>query len=338
MSVFTYEGTENQMRWDRTSAPFMEIWYSTATHRATGRGIWVRYTITAPAEGAPYCELWGSVFDPQGGPVFSAKQRFPIDRLGGPRDDGALVRIADSWLSETHLEGALEDASGAAMSWSIDMEPRPECFQHIPQPLRRRAERSVSTLCSPNLSTPFRGAVKVAGEVLEFEGEPGCQSHRWGRKHASTWAWAHCAAFDEGTDAVFEAVAAKASLGPVPGPTMTFVHLSLDGEPLGLNAFRYVRKARSSYTMPTWAFSAWNDRWKVVGASRANLERLIQLRYVDPDGSERYCANSEVADLALEVYSWSRSGWRHHQSLTATRTAHLEFGRKEPFEELPIAF
>jgi hypothetical protein len=341
MSVFTHEGTENQMRWDRSAGSFMEVWYATLNHSPTGLGIWLRYTITAadPRYGDPYCELWGFVFDPSGDRSFAGKTRYGIDQLGAHgRDDGAIVRIDGAWLADNHLEGAVE-SSGRSLSWSLDFEPSPRCFHHIPQPLRRRAERTVSTVCSPNLDTTFSGTIKLDGEAIDLEAEPGCQSHRWGRKHASTWAWAHCSQWDGDDAAVFEVVAAKAPLaGFVPGPTLTFAYLSLDGRDLAFNELRWVRRAKSSYEMPTFSFSARNDSWKVVGAGRAHPERLVQVVYTDPDSTLRHCANSEIADLALEVYRRDKGRWLHHRSLTSTRTAHLEFGRKEPFPELEVAF
>jgi hypothetical protein len=65
---------------------------------------------------------------------------------------------------------------------------------------------------------------------------------------------------------------------------------------------------------------------------------MVQVQYTDPDGSARHCANSEIASMAVEVYARSGSAWRHERSLSALGTAHLEFGRKEPFVELPVAF
>jgi hypothetical protein len=341
VGTFTNEGTENRMRWDRRSRGFMEVWYSTITHRETGAGLWVRYTLTSPipSVGDPYCEVWGFFFDPTDGQSFAAKQRFPIDALGSTngRDDGALVRIGDSWLSETHMDGAV--VGGArTLRWSLDLQPADSCFQHLPASLRDRIEKRVSTVCSPNLSVPFTGVVELDGRSIAFDKEPGCQSHRWGRKHSVTWTWAHCASFEEDADAVFEGLAAKTAFGPLPGPTTTLLYLRFGGDDLVFNELRWALRARSRYEMPTWAFTARNENWRIAGAARARVDRMIQIEYADPDGTPRFCANSEVSDLAIEIYRREQPGWRHVGSLTSLHTAHLEFGKPVPFVELPIAF
>jgi hypothetical protein len=146
----------------------------------------------------------------------------------------------------------------------------------------------------------------------------------------------HCSGFDEDPDALFEGVGARANVGPAPGPTMTFLYLRHEGREIAFNALKWAIRARSRYEMPTWAFTARNDDYKVVGAARAKPDKLYQVRYQDPDGSARYCANSEIADLALELYERRQTGWVHKGSLTSLRRAHLEFGRVEPFSELPI--
>lgn len=338
MSAFTSAGTENRMRWDRQSAPFMEVWYCTLNHSKSGAGLWFRYTITASKKGPPYCELWAFYFDPDAARSFAGKQRYSIDRLGAAngRDDGALVRIGDAWLSETHLEGKVAD-EGRSLEWSLDFEPATRCFQHIPQPIRGRAEQRVSTVCSPNLSVPFSGAVVLDGETVELNGDLGCQSHRWGRKHSLSWAWAHCSTFQGDGGALFEGVGARATIGPLPAPTTTFLYLSYKGEDIAFNELRPALRAKSHYEMPTWAFTASTDAWKIVGAARGHIDKMVQVEYLDPDGTRRYCANSEIASLAIEVYRRTDAGWRHDGSLTAIGTAHLEFGRREPFLELPIA-
>jgi hypothetical protein len=341
MSVFTIEGTENRMRWDRASEGFMEVWYATVNHTPSGAGVWIRYAITSPRApvGPPYCALWAFCFGADGSKKFAGKQRFSIDQLGSSdgRDDGALVRIGDAWLSESHLEGEVS-AEGRSMSWSLDFDPADRCFQHIPAQIRRRAEHKFSTVCSPNLSVPFSGTIKIDGESLELDAEPGCQSHRWGRRHPSSWAWGHCSAFEGADDAVFEGLAARANLGPVPLPTQTLLYLSYQGKDLAFNDLRTSLRAKGRYEMPTWAFTASNDQWKIAGAGRVRLDRMVQVTYEDPDGSSRYCANSEVADLAVSVSRRTPKGWVHDGELTALRKAHLEFGRRLPFDELPISF
>jgi hypothetical protein len=326
------------MRWDRRARGFMEVWYVTLNHPTSGVGAWFRYTLTSPASGEPYCELWGSMFDPDGKRTFAAKERFSIDSLGSTngRDDGALVRIADAWLAEGHLEGAVA-RDGRSLAWSLDFEPSDRCFQHIPERLRSRLEKRLSTICSPNLAVPFFGSITADGDELTFSGEMGCQSHRWGARHSTTWTWAHCSMFEETSDAVFEGLAAKASIGPIPAPTTTLLYLRYGHEDLVFNDLRWALRARSRYEMPTWSFTARNDRWKIAGAARATTDRLIQVRYEDPDGTDRFCANSEIADLAIEIYERSDTGWRHRGGLTALRTAHLEFGRSHPFDELPMS-
>jgi hypothetical protein len=338
MSAFTHDGTENTMRWNRSDAGFMEVWYSTINHSETGGGLWLRYTITAPRRGTPYCELWGFFFDPSNKRTFAGKQRFSIDVLGRERDDGALVRIDKAWLSEQHLEGQVQDESGRVLQWSLDLEPSDRCFQHLPQPLRQRVEQRVSTVCAPNLSVPFTGSVILDGDELGFERVRGSQAHRWGRAHAQSWAWAHCDGFEGHPDAVFEGLAARARLVGLPAPTMTFTYLRYDGNDIEFNSLKHSLQAKSRYEMPTWAFSAQNDAFKIIGAARALPERMVQVAYEDPDGSQRHCANSEIGDMGIELFRKERGMWRHIDSLTCLRSAHLEFGRKDAFVEVPVAF
>lgn len=223
------------------------------------------------------------------------------------------------------------------MAWSLDIEPAQQTFQHLPPRLRAQVERRVSTLCSPNLAVPFSGTVSVGGEELTFDREPGNQSHRWGRKHSASWVWGHCSRFDTTEASVFEGLSARAALGPLPAPTATFLYLHHDGEHI---AFRGIRNAllrsKSRYVLPTWAFAASNDAWRIVGAARFNVRHAIQVEYADPDGTARFCANSEIGDLAIELFGRAGSGWRHRASLTALGNAHIEFGRRQPFAELPI--
>lgn len=336
MSAFTATGTENLMAWDRRARPFMEVWYATVTHRGLRSGLWVRYTVSAPRDREPACALWALYFDPGGKRSFAGRNVLPIDVLGHVpgRDDGAVVRIGDAWMTETHLEGRVEH-DGRTLAWSLDLDPADRCYQHLPPVLRARSAKRFSTLCSPNLDVPFSGTVEVDGEPIRYDGEPGCQSHRWGRRHSHSWVWAHCSSWRGDEDAVFEGLGVK----PAPVlPGLAFLYLRYRGEDLVFNGLRSALRARSRFDLPSWTFSASNGRWKVAGAARLRPDRAVQVRYDDPDGGVRHCANSEIADLALDVHERASGSWRHVGSLTSTGAAHLELGRPEPFAELPVAF
>jgi hypothetical protein len=337
VTSFTRSGTENHMRWDGRSKNFFEAWYVTANHLASGCGLWLRYTITVPQSGPGYCELWGALFDVTGKRNFAGKERYPLDRLGTPlgRDDGALLRISDAWIAENHLEGAVARGD-RSLEWSLDFAPADACFQHLPALLRSRLEKRMSVVCAPNLDIGVTGSLTIDGYTMEFSGDPAQQGHRWGRRHPETWAWAHCSVWDGEDSAVFEAVAAKTSVGILPAPTSTLVYLKLDDEDLAFTDLKAALTSRSRYEMPTWAFTAKNDTYKIAGAARMTVRHAIQVRYVDPAGAERFCVNSEVADVAIEIYRRETMGWVHHRSLTSTRFGHLEFGRTRPFQELRL--
>jgi hypothetical protein len=54
---------------------------------------------------------------------------------------------------------------------------------------------------------------------------------------------------------------------------------------------------------------------------------MVNVRYQDPDGSERWCANSEIAEISCTVYrrGWTGS-WRRDLELHADFTGHFEVG------------
>lgn len=330
--TFTATGTENLMAWDRRARPFMEVWYATVAHRALRAGLWLRYTVKAPQHGDAVCSLWAFYFDPDGKRSFAGRNDYPIDVLGfAPgRDDGAIVRIADAWLSETHLDGVVRHGA-RTLAWSLDLDPADRCYQHLPPALNALAARRFSTVCSPNLGVPFSGTVELDGEIVRFEGERGAQSHRWGRRHSRSWAWVHCSSWEDGEDAVFEGLGARAASF---APPFTSLYLRYRGEDL---TFSHLR-SRSYSDFPVWAFAARSDRWKISGAARLRPQRAVQVRYADPDGGARHCVNSEIAEVALQISRRAGEGWRHAGTLTSNGLAHFELGRPERFAELPVVF
>lgn len=319
------------MVWDRATAPFSEIWYATMTDQATGIGLWFRYTITVSEDRQPYCEVWGFVFDPRENLSWGAKNRWPIDRLGRARDDGALVRIGESWLSESHMEGTVQ-RERELLRWSFDWNPAGAAFQHIPTPLRSIADRRGSVVCAPNLSVELSGSIEVRGRHLDIASARGCQAHRWGVVHPMSWAWGHCDVFDE-PGVVFEGVVARTRLAGAGLPPVTLLYVRHEGRDFVFNDLRGALRARSRYRAPRWDFSARSRAARLTGVAELSPAQAVQVRYEDPDGSSRYCVNSEIANLTLELSERARNGWSPPRAFVAQGSAHVEFGRVEPWPE-----
>jgi hypothetical protein len=76
-------------------------------------------------------------------------------------------------------------------------------------------------------------------------------------------------------------------------------------------------------------FTAQNLTAKLVGELRCTPDQMVNARYVDPDGSELWCANTEIGDAKLTLFKRAGLGWREHRTLTATRRAHFEIAGRQ---------
>ena len=68
---------------------------------------------------------------------------------------------------------------------------------------------------------------------------------------------------------------------------------------------------------------------KIEGELPCRPEQLINGRYIDPDGTEVWCANTEIGDARLTVYRRSGLRWREHRTLVSEGRAHFEHGGRE---------
>ena len=83
------------------------------------------------------------------------------------------------------------------------------------------------------------------------------------------------------------------------------------------NQFEWALRARGRYEMPTWAFTAHNDSWKIAGAGRAAPDKLVQVTYTDPGElivkTRRHCESlaeltpDEAASLGPVLHSAVRA-------------------------------
>lgn len=325
---------ENLPRWDGRRG-WYEVWYATCTHAASGTGLWLRYTLRVPPDpGTPGdAEVWAFAFHPHDGPVFAAKQTHPLAsaRLASGT---TIFESGEAELGEGRLAGAVTAGDGRRMRWDIAYRPASTADGPLPRVLERIAP---SHYTSPNLDVRANGTVHIDGQTLELDDERFGQSHIWGRHHAGAWSWAHLAV-DDGF--VIEALQARPHVPAGLGrglPTVPFVLVVLDGRP-----HRYAavgrRRAGGRAHFPGWTLQLQGPDTRIDVDISAPPRRYVQVTYHDPDGTDVWCANTEVADATVELTRRAAGAWRTEGTYRLEQRAHVEFGAREPVRGVPVVF
>ncbi|MFH0901920.1 MAG: hypothetical protein V2A73_14925, partial [Pseudomonadota bacterium] len=341
-----------------------EAWYLTFNHRPSGMGFWIRYSLDAPLArvGSPYAQLWFAAFDiPKAGALlapchvgasaphhfggrpggdaprrdvlsrtFAVNQKLPIHRMSAAADPFEL-RIDESVLTHCRAKGRIAGA-GHEAQWDLSWDPCPTTHRHLPAFAYQVPGLARTRVLSPNLDVRLGGMVRIDGETLTLSGEPACQSHLWGSKHADAWAWGHCNAFDDRDDAVLESLTVGLSPAGVALPSLTFLSLRLDGETLIFTSPIDVVRTSGHFGTARYRFAAADARARISGVFSCHPDEMVTAEYADPDGTRSYCANTEIASLRIDVYrrsSW-RSRWLEQARLVATGTAHFEVAGRIP--------
>ena len=330
----------NALRWNGNPGHY-EVYYLTMTDRATGVGLWIRYTMLAPlpgADGTPTAALWFLAMDPRpGGPgTIGRKATFAIDRLKAQAHPFEL-RVGDATMTDTGMSGAFED-----VAWDLRWEPGGHAYEHV-HPMLQRAGVAKTVLTLPHADLRIDGTVEFAGERLDLSSAPGGQAHLWGSKHASSWAWVHCNDFstlDGGPadgDFVDGVSVVVVRLGREVGPSTPCVG-RVDGKDFhSISPLRVLTNA-STFALTGWRFEAVDGSRKLIGEVDADRSQLVGVTYTDPDGELAYCYNSETATMRLHVYERARQvgGWAHRKTLIADGRAHFEYGQRTPVPEVEL--
>jgi hypothetical protein len=326
----------NILRWTPEQRDCYEIYYLTLNHLASRTGFWIRYTLHAPVEGRgePYVELWFSYFDledPDRG--FGLARQYPIDALAHAADP-FRVAIGDGELTNQSCSGVLE-GGGHSARWELRFEPCAMPFLHFPENLYTSGEVE-SAMLSPHFSTTFSGSVEVDGRRLSFAGDPGEQSHTWGRRHPPHWLWAHCNAFAEDPDAAMELVVALPEQGHPASFEAHVLYAKVGGREHRLLSLLDGSKSSSVAQPGHWKLFAEGDTLRIEVEIECRPINLIEAHYVDPDGASAYCINTEVASSTLSVST--RTGesdaWTVVGTLSSDGTTHAEWGDYEPHPEV----
>lgn len=306
-----------------------EVWFLTFTDPVTGRGYWIRSTYLAPKRGAPSAGVWFARFDPADPSLtFGLHRRSDAWSISTGDFD---VRIDGTFMASGLAEGSLE-GGGHKVSWQVRYPIGGETYSLLPQALYRGLLAPTKPV-SPNVDTQVSGSVTVDGERSEISKAPGQQGHLWGERHARRWAWAHCADFvDE--EAVVHAVTAQGRRGPINTPYATFVGVRWGGQWIRLNRI----SRRPDFGLGAWRVDLENRRYRLTGRIEAPGTALLRATYEDPDGTRRYCHNSEIASCRLALFERRAGGFDEIALLESRGTTHAEWAGRTPAPQVDREF
>jgi hypothetical protein len=319
---------DNLPRWTGKPGRY-EVWFLTMSDGSAG--YWIRYTLLAPTRasgtspGATSGEarLWFARFDRKDpAETFGINRSVPIDRFSAEQGDFE-IRVEGALMRSGHVQGTLT-GGGREVSWLLDFDTGGPTYRLLPDALYRGGLAPTKPY-APNVATAFTGRITVDGHAVPVTAMPGQQGHLVGSKHAERWAWAHCGAFD-GEDAVFQAIAAQGKRGPITTPVTTFAGLRWQG--------KWIRLSGTSRKRPWW-LGGWridlaDRRFRLTGRVAGDPGHMVQARYTDPDGTPRFCHNTEVASSRLVLFERRRGGFEEVAVLSSEGTTHAEWAGRTP--------
>lgn len=323
---------DNVRRYAPDERGYYEVWYTTWSDPRTGQGFWLRFVLESPVPGhgvpgfgdAPRGELWFARFDPKAPDrTFGIHQRFADPRS---TDVPFSLAIGPGVMRHDGSTGQLR-GGGHDVRWDLRWIPAAKTLRHYPDIMYAGPRGRAPTMVhAPNPRVPLSGTLEIDGETLVLEGAFAGQSHIWSRRHSTSWTWAHCTDFEGVKDGLFELIGAKLRRGPITTPNLIMVSLDVDGEQHRLTQYRHVALGRGRWRTGHVELTARSLDVKVVAELRCRPEQLINAPYVDPDGTEAFCANTEIGDATITV--WRRRGlsWKEHRRLEARGTMHFETG------------
>jgi hypothetical protein len=273
--VYENSAEANLLRWTPGMLNCYEIYYLTLNHLRSRTGYWIRYTLHAPADGLgdPYAEVWFAFYDltnPDDG--FGLAEKYPIDALASSIVPFS-VRIGDSVLTNEACQGAVGGA-GHAAAWDLRFEPCAKPFLHFPESLYESGDVE-SAMLSPHFSTSFSGTIEVDGRRIDLTGDPGEQSHTWGRQHPPHWLWCHCNHFTEDPNAAMELVCALPEEGHPASLEAHVLYAKVGGREHRLLSLADGSRSESTASPGSWRLEAEGETVRIEADIRCRPVDLI---------------------------------------------------------------
>lgn len=288
---------KNGILWDEKTSGFYEAFYIQCNDPVSGMAWWFRYSITIPQKGRghPYAALWAVQFDQSGtlGPI-AMKHICPITHYRFEKDRFILY-IEDGFLTNSHATGRIKHGD-RSLAWDIQWTPVDSVFVHYPD-LLYKTPFPKSKVVSPHWATTGGGFIRWNQGEFFLSDALIHVGHVWGTSHSDKWCWIHTHGFEEDPTAVFEGL-----FVPIAGAFgMSMCWFQQGGSFSRFTNFGFNWQLKRFLNDHRWDIKLSDSKFNLAGSVDVDPTHVAGLTYHDPDGSRRFCYNSKIADLRLQV-------------------------------------
>lgn len=277
-----------------------ESFYQRANHPTRPLAFWIRYTVFSP-KGQPDAaigELWAVFFDGETGQHVVAKEEHPIAACAFDREAFG-ARVTDSVLTPGALRGGCAGPAGS-LRWDLTYNGGEAPIYLLPQRMYDAPLPKAKSLVGHPLAT-YRGRLEVDGRAVDVDGWVGSQNHNWGSEHTDHYAFAQVAGFDNAPGSFLEVVSARAKVGPVRTPLLTFLVLRHAGREHSLVSMRDAMRATASFGYFSWDFVTSSSEVAISGHVTAPAAAFVGLNYYNPPGGIKHCLNTKIGTCEIAL-------------------------------------
>ncbi len=317
----------------RPQAPHghVESYFLKANDPEGRRAVWLKATVYASDRdpSRAVAEVWAIAFDREAGHV-AVKTGVPYATARFAEDD-LDAEIGGSTFTQKLWRGSVTTGE-RRVAWDLAVSNATAPLVHFPLRSMYEAPFPSSKLVSLVPDASAHGKVRVNGETWSVAGWPMTLGHNWGRRHAPSYAWAHCNVWDgappgDSERTVFEGFSARIALGPLLSPASTFLFARSPPATkwLARRSFFGLGGVEQESTLRRWKFRSTHGKARLEGELWAETDDFVGLYYSNPDGTTTYCLNSKLARAELIVKAPGRG-----ERLYRSNAAALEIATMDP--------
>ncbi|MCZ7585112.1 MAG: hypothetical protein M5R36_18265 [Deltaproteobacteria bacterium] len=316
------------------SAPSVESFFFKTADPSGATSIWVKFTLLTPAGGRPATAgVWATRVVPNR-PERCVAARIIVPRSEVRFENGrAGFAIGDSAFGAGWTRGQLTDLFGRTLAWDLKLDDADPLFL-FSKAWMYDAKIPRFKTATPYADTRAHGTIAVDGTEIKVNGARAMQGHNWGAEHSEEYAWAHCNRFDDHPNTVFEGFSARVPAGPFGKPMISTAVLRHEDRTYRFDGWKSLRTRDIAINRHSWSFTFRQGPYALSGMVIAHRHDFAGLFYTNPDGAERLCVNSNLANINMELLD-AATGDRIIK-LTTNRGAMLELISPENWHDVCV--